>query len=635
VTAPQLAPGQVVAGKYTIRAPLGYGGATATYAAVLAPGRDVVVKLFSPQINQRSDVLQGFQQIVAAVNALPADTTAPILDIGFDPQTGAAYFVTDLVSMPSLLARTVQSGPLPVADVVLLMRGVARAVDAARAKNVTHGALKPRNVFLGGPPARPVRVVDFGMALVRGALPTNEGWSVAAPWMAPEQLQGPALPPSDVFAAGLVAFFALTGKPYWRSCQGPALDLAGWQQEIAAPRVPAAVRARELGATLAAGLDVPLGRALAPSPGERFASVSELAEAIAQAGGPHKMAMTMPLNAMPQAALEALRRGAVAQADTMAAPISASKQGGGDTLAIPSPLESGNAWSTGQPQQPMQPPSMGMPTQQGLSPQAMQPMAMQQPMQGLPMQQAQQPAATPYGGFQAAAQPPMQAQMQMQPQMQMPVYAQAQQSFPPPESVHLPKSRAGLWIGLVLAFVVLAGIGVVAVVFLRSAKVPTGTEPVAASAAGTTASGTPPPASTTATTAAATTAATPPPPVETQDAQAPADDAAAAAAATGKDAGAEQEPAQVTIACVPDCDTAKIDDKPLATTDAGVVSQDPVDLTPGVHTIAVGKASYLTQTKRVTLKPGQKDAETFRLIKPGTGPAVPKPCGKFLERCPN
>jgi hypothetical protein len=52
VTAPRVAPGQVVAGKYSIRALLGYGGVTATYTAVLAPGRDVVLKLFSPRCNR-------------------------------------------------------------------------------------------------------------------------------------------------------------------------------------------------------------------------------------------------------------------------------------------------------------------------------------------------------------------------------------------------------------------------------------------------------------------------------------------------------------------------------------------------------------------------------------------------------
>jgi hypothetical protein len=48
-----------------------------------------------------------------------------------------------------------------------------------------------------------------------------------------------------------------------------------------------------------------------------------------------------------------------------------------------------------------------------------------------------------------------------------------------------------------------------------------------------------------------------------------------------------------------------------------------------------GRASYVTQTKKFTLKAGQKAKETFFLTKPGAAVAVPKPCGKFLERCPN
>ncbi len=62
--------------------------------------------------------------------------------------------------------------------------------------------------------------------------------------------------------------------------------------------------------------------------------------------------------------------------------------------------------------------------------------------------------------------------------------------------------------------------------------------------------------------------------------------------------------------------------------------QEPQQLAVGPHTIAVGKATYLAQTKRVTLKSGQKVKETFYMTKPGAV-AVPKPCGKFLERCPN
>ena len=46
----------------------------------------------------------------------------------------------------------------------------------------------------------------------------------------------------------------------------------------------------------------------------------------------------------------------------------------------------------------------------------------------------------------------------------------------------------------------------------------------------------------------------------------------------------------------------------------------------------VTKATYLGQSRKITLKPGQVDKETFFLARPG--PAVAKPCGKFLERCP-
>ena len=79
----------------------------------------------------------------------------------------------------------------------------------------------------------------------------------------------------------------------------------------------------------------------------------------------------------------------------------------------------------------------------------------------------------------------------------------------------------------------------------------------------------------------------------------------------------------------------KIDDKALDATDAGIVPPEPVQVAVGPHTVAVGKATYMAQTKRVSLKAGQKAKETFYLSKPGAAVAIPKPCGKFLERCPN
>jgi serine/threonine protein kinase len=626
VTAPQLAPGQVVAGKYSIRARLGYGGATATYTAAGAPGHEVVIKLYSPQLAARSDVLSALQAAVAGTNALPAEVAGKIVESGFDPDTRAPFVVTDVMPIPSL-AQTVQLGPMPLGEVALLVTGMARAVDAAHAQRLVHGGLKPQNVFVGAAPQRPVRVIDFGVAIARAALPTGEGQALAAPWMAPEQAQGiPHGPAADVFSAGLVAFFAATGRSYWRSCQGPTPDLAGWQQEVTAPRVPASARAQELGAALGPAFDLALGRALSSNPAERFGSVGELAEALTKASATQKMAMTMPLNAMPLADLQRLRQAAAKPA----AP--APQFSGGDTLAIQSPLEAaGGSWPQSPAAQPVPqaqaaahapsvPPTQAAPQMQ----------PMQQPMQQAQVPQGpapQAPIATPYGGFQAGAPAPPQGGYQPQPQYApaQPSYAPAQASYgPPPESVVLPMQRkTGLYVTLgLVGLAVLVGAIVLVVVLARHG---TGTSPVASQTPSGVLSAPPPPGSTT----AATTTA--PPPVDAQDAQAPstATPEAAAPAAGTQDAGSP-ELAELTIVCVPECDAITVDDKALDGLDAGPLA--PLQLSAGAHTVVAGKATFVTQTKKVTLKAGQKEKATFFLAKPG--PAPSKPCGKFLERCP-
>jgi serine/threonine protein kinase len=657
VSAPRVAPGQVIAGKYSIRAMLAYGGATATYTAVLAPGRDVVVKLFSPQLAQRSDVLGALQQVAAAMGGL-GDAALPILESGFDPQTGAPFMVTDLASTPSL-TQTVEHGPMPPAEVVLLLRGIARAVDAAHAQRLAHGALKPNNVFVGEAPQRPTKVTDFGVGMARAALPSTEGYAIAAPWLAPEQMQGaPGGAPADIFSAALVAFYAATGRSYWRSCQGASPDLAGLQQEMAGARVPPSTRAHEAGVTMTSAFDGALVRALSLNPSERFGSIGEMADTLAKAGGaaPKNLAMTMPLSAMPQAAQDLIRQhsaAAVGNAATMMAPSPLSPSQpppdyGGSTLAINSPADAAwmaqNVPSTQAAPQPGPAPMAPLPMP-GLQGQAMPPPGGPGPGAMLP---------TPYGGFQAPAPPPPMGGGPMGGGPMgggamgggaMQVGAQPGYSArPQPESsVVVPKSKAPLFIVLAIVGLLLVG-GVVAVVLFlpRHGTTASGdTKPDTTQSAAT-----PPPSTTAATTAstpppATTTAATNAPPVETVDAGGPAAQVAAdggaagAAAGEGADGGASAS-AELTVVCVPDCDAVKVDDKALDPSDAGIVPSEPMEVAAGPHTIVVGKASYLGQTKKVTLKAGQKLKQTFFMTKPGAAVApVPKPCGKFLERCPN
>jgi hypothetical protein len=356
VTAPHLSPGAIVAGKYRIHALLGHGGSSASYQAASAEAQ-VVLKLLSPQLAQRPDMVQALQQFHAGTNSLPTELVVPIVDAGFDATSNAPFSATELMRVPSL-AQIVAQRPMAAEDVARFMAGLARAVDAAHVRQMAHHALKPNNVFVAGPPYDAVRVMDFGASLVRSVVPTQEGYEGSAPWMAPEQAQAtaPAGPSADIFASALLAFYAMTGRSFWLSCQGARPDVAGWQREIAAMPPPVSSRAREVGFPLSPALDLAFARALSPNPAERYRTLGEFAAALASAS---------PARAGSEA--------------TMAFPAS----------AFEPPPGAGAKPDTGYPPPPA--PMGAVQAQPAMQQQAMQPQAMQQQAMppGSPMQQTQ------------------------------------------------------------------------------------------------------------------------------------------------------------------------------------------------------------------------------------------------------
>jgi eukaryotic-like serine/threonine-protein kinase len=300
VTLPALPPGHVVAGKYSIRALLGHVGVSATYHAQNAQAQDVALKLYDPAIAGHQAVMKGLEAAYAATNALPAHAAAPILDAGYDPQTTAPFTVTGLIPLPSLRS---MSRRMSADEVVALVQGLARSVDLAHLRQVVHGALKPSNVFVG-PSCNPVIVTDFAANLPKGAIPTQEGFVASAPWIAPEQAQGGAevTGAADVFSAGLLVFFALTGRSFWRSCQYERPDVAAWQQELTAQRMPFSARAAEIGVPVTPAIDSVMWKALAAHPHERYRSIGELAGALAEAfrrEQPPAATMALPAFAEP------------------------------------------------------------------------------------------------------------------------------------------------------------------------------------------------------------------------------------------------------------------------------------------------------------------------------------------------
>ena len=193
-------------GGYRLGARLGAGGMGRVYLAFTPGGRPVALKIVRPELGDDGDFRDRFRHEVAAARRVHGLYTAQVLDA--DPDARPPWLVTAYVPGPSLQQAVAEHGPLPADTVLLLIAGIAEALQVIHAAGLVHRDLKPSNVILAadGP-----RVIDFGIARAADATSmTRTGVAIGSPgFMAPEQAEGlPVTPAVDVFALGSVAAFA-------------------------------------------------------------------------------------------------------------------------------------------------------------------------------------------------------------------------------------------------------------------------------------------------------------------------------------------------------------------------------------------------------------------------------------------
>ena len=202
---------------YRIERELGGGGMSRVFLAdEAALGRKVVVKVLSPELGAGLNV-ERFRREIQLAAGLQHPHIVPVLAAG--EASGLPYFMMLYVAGDSLRARLRRDGALPIAEVVAIVRDVARGLAFAHARGVVHRDIKPDNVLLAGGSAT---VTDFGVAKALSSARHAEGGgsltlvgnSLGTPaYMAPEQA---AADPdtdhrADLYALGVVAYELLAG----------------------------------------------------------------------------------------------------------------------------------------------------------------------------------------------------------------------------------------------------------------------------------------------------------------------------------------------------------------------------------------------------------------------------------------
>ncbi|MFI6152355.1 protein kinase [Kitasatospora sp. NPDC051170] len=197
-------------GGYRLYARLGAGGMGRVYLSYTPGGRPVALKVVRPEFAEDGEFRRRFAQEVSSAQRIHGLYTAQVIDSG-GLDSDAPWLVTAYVPGPSLQQVVREHGALPVRTVLLLMGGIAEALQAIHSVEVVHRDLKPANVLVAGDGPR---VIDFGIARAADATAlTGTGYRIGSPsFMAPEQAQGRAVTPAtDVFALGALAAYVSGG----------------------------------------------------------------------------------------------------------------------------------------------------------------------------------------------------------------------------------------------------------------------------------------------------------------------------------------------------------------------------------------------------------------------------------------
>jgi tRNA A-37 threonylcarbamoyl transferase component Bud32 len=258
------APGAIFAGDYRIERPLGQGGMGAVFVATqLRTQKQRALKLLKPELVSDAKVRARFVDEARLGARIASEHIVEVIDAGMDAESGTPWLAMELLEGEDLAKRVERAGPLSPIELLALVPQLGHALGAAHAAGIVHRDLKPENLFVARTQrhdgAQMLKVLDFGIAkllpehrtaaTVTGAMGSPLYWS-------PEQTRAGSLirPTSDVWSLGLVAFFLLTGRSYWRTAHVAVPSIGELVVELMIdPLVPASARAAELGAGASLG----------------------------------------------------------------------------------------------------------------------------------------------------------------------------------------------------------------------------------------------------------------------------------------------------------------------------------------------------------------------------------------------
>lgn len=259
---------------YELLALLGTGGFGRVYRVRdLHLERQVALKVLHPTLTQDAEVVERFRREAQLAARLSHPNIVKIYDIG--GRFGLIWYTMELIDGPSLAQLVERNGPLPLEQVLRLLREALSALAHAHGYGLVHRDIKPENMLID--PTGSVQITDFGLALaLRGKYGGATSQSGTPQFASPEQLLGERVDQrSDLYSLAAVVYYALLGTPPFPGDTTEQVLARQTTNQFPAPR--------ERRDDVPEALERVLDRALSADVESRYPSAAEFLQAVNRA----------------------------------------------------------------------------------------------------------------------------------------------------------------------------------------------------------------------------------------------------------------------------------------------------------------------------------------------------------------
>ena len=228
-----LAEGMFLVDRYEILSKVGAGGMSDVYKAkdhIL--GRIVAIKVLKQEFSEDINFVTKFRTEAQSAAGLEHPNIVNIYDVG--SESGLHFIVMEYIEGITLKTYVEKKGQLSFKEATSIAIQVARGIEAAHNKDITHRDIKPQNIMIST--EGKVKVTDFGIAKAISSNTISSDAMGSVHYASPEQARNGFIDGrSDLYSLGIVMYEMVTGRVPFDGETTVAVAIQHLQEEMVMP----------------------------------------------------------------------------------------------------------------------------------------------------------------------------------------------------------------------------------------------------------------------------------------------------------------------------------------------------------------------------------------------------------------